>query len=176
MIATRSLPVPALAVAVLAAAILTLAGCEKFVTGEEAQSVPVSENESGGYGPVRLALAPDMSPVAINFHARHGDDPSELDKWNRYRATLSRNGQTVAIGLFNLNHTGTIDSPQGSTYLTQNMLTLNPSEPGDYELVITPTKPIEVKFYDTQVEVRRNVQQTDALRPDQITTERTQAQ
>lgn len=176
MIATRSLPVPALAAAVLAAAVLVMSGCEKFVTGEEVQSVPVSENADGGYGPVRLALAPDMSPVAINFHARHGDDPSELDKWNSYRATLSRNGQTVAIGLFNLNHTGTIDSPRGATYLAQNMLTLNPAEPGDYELVITPTKPIEVKFTDTQVEVRRNVQQTEALRPDQITTERTPAQ
>lgn len=176
MIATRNFPIPALAAAVLVAALSALTACEKFATGEEVQSVDVSENEDGGYGPVRLALTPEMSPVAINFHARHGDDPSELDKWNSYRANLSRNGQTVAVGLFNLNHTGTIDSPRGSTYLAQNMLTLNPREPGDYELVITPTKPIEVKFTDTQVEVRRNVQEPEVLRPDQITTERTPAQ
>jgi hypothetical protein len=167
MIATRSFLIPA-----LAAAALLMAGCEKLVTGEEVQSVAVSENESGGYGPVLLALTPEMSPVAINFHARHGDDPSELEKWNSYHATLSRNGRTVAIGMFNLNHTGTIDSPQGSRYLRQNMLILNPAEAGDYELVITPTKPAEMKLYDTQVKVRRNVQDSYAASLEQPAAQR----
>lgn len=162
MIASRKFLLPA-----LAAAVLAVVGCEKFVTGEAVQTLAVSENETGGYGPVVLALAPDMSPVAINFHARHGDDPAEFDKWNGYRATLTRNGQIVAIAMFNLNHTGSVDSPQGSRYLLQNMLTLNPGEAGDYELVIVPTKPIEVKLSETQVEVRRNVQDRYATNPEQ---------
>jgi len=160
----------------LAAALLVLAGCEKFVTGEVVQSVAVSEDETGGYGPVVLTLTPDMSPVAINFHAEHGDDPSELDKWNSYHATLSKDGQLVAAGQFNVNHSGSIDSPQGSRYLAQNMMTVRPSEAGDYELVITPTKPIEVKLSDTQVEVRRNVQETEVIYPSQPTTQRTLTQ
>lgn len=160
----------------LAAALLVLAGCEKFATGEAVQSVAVSENGAGGYGPVVLTLTPDMSPVAINFHAEHGDDPSELDKWNSYHATLSKDGQTVAIGQFNVNHSGSIDLPQGSRYIARNVMTLRPSEAGDYELVITPTKPIEVKLSDTQVEVRRNVQENEAIYPSQPTTERTPVQ
>ena len=62
MIATRNFPIPALATAMLVAALSALTGCEKFATGEEVQSVDVSENEDGGYGPVRLALTPDMRP------------------------------------------------------------------------------------------------------------------
>lgn len=151
----------------LAAAVLALAGCDKLATGEEVQTVAVSENETGGYGPMLLALTPEMSPVAINFHAQHGDDPSELGKWNSYRATLSRNGQAVAAGQFNLNHTGTTETPQGARYLVQHMLMVRPSETGDYELVVTPTKPIEMKLYDTRVEVRRNVRDPNALHPDQ---------
>lgn len=167
MTATRNFIIPA-----LAAAALVMAGCEKIVTGEAVQTIAVSENETGGYGPVTLALTPEMSPAAINFHARHGDDPAEFDKWNSYRATLSKGGQVVAAGQFNLNHTGSIDSPQGSRYLLQNMLTLNPAEAGDYELVIIPTKPAEMKLYDTQVEVRRNVQDSYATPPEQPATQR----
>lgn len=161
---------------VLAAAALAVAGCERIVTGEAVQTLAVSENEAGGYGPVTLTLSPEMAPVAINFHARHGDDPSEFDKWNGYRATLSRNGQAVVSGQFNLNHTGSVDSPQGSRYLLQNMLMLNPGEAGDYELVITPTKPAEMKLYETQVEVRRNVQDSYAVYPEQPATQRTLSQ
>lgn len=152
MIAIRNFLFPA-----LMAAALAMAGCDEIVTGEETQSFPVSENDTGGYGPILLALTPDMAPVAINFRAEHGDDPAELGKWNSYRTTLSMNGQEVATGQFNVNHTGSIDSPQGSPYLVQNMLTVYPAEAGDYELVITPAKPVEVNLSDTRVEVRRNV-------------------
>ena len=171
MIAIRNVLIPA-----LLAAALALAGCDEVVTGEQVHAFPVGENDMGGYGPILLQLTPDMSPVAINFRARHGDDPAEFDKWNSYRATLSKDGQVVAIGQFNVNHTGSIDSPQGSRYLAQNMMTLNPSEAGDYELIITPAKSSEVKLTDTQVEVRRNVQETQAIYPSQPTTERTLAQ
>jgi hypothetical protein len=37
------------------------------------------------------------------------------------------------------------------------MLTAWPREAGDYDLVISPTKPVEVRLMDTQVVVRRNV-------------------
>lgn len=159
MIAIRNFLIP-----VLVAAALVMAGCDEIVTGEKAQSLPVSENDAGGYGPILLTLTPEMAPVAINFRAQHGDDPAELGRWNTYRATLSKDGQEVAAGQFNINHTGTIDSPQGSPYLVHNMLTVQPSVAGDYELVITPTKPVEVKLSDTRVEVRRNVRDDDAPR------------
>lgn len=148
----------------LLAAVLAMTGCDEIVTGERAQSVDVSENDAGGYGPIFLALTPDMAPVAINFRAEHGDDPAEIGKWNSYRATLSMNGQEIAAGQFNINHTGSIDSPQGSHYLVQNMLTVHPGEAGDYTLSITPTKPVEVTLTGTRVEVRRNVRNNDALR------------
>jgi hypothetical protein len=70
MIANRSFLIPA-----LLAAVLAMTACEEIFTGEAVQSMNVSENGEGGYGPVRLALTPEMSPVAINFRARHGDDP-----------------------------------------------------------------------------------------------------
>ena len=89
----------------LLASVLAMTGCDEIVTGEKAQSVAVSENDAGGYGPILLALTPDMAPVAINFRAEHGDDPAELGKWNSYRATLSLDGQQVAAGQFNINHT-----------------------------------------------------------------------
>lgn len=159
MIAIRSLLIPT-----LMAAALAMAGCDELATGEKLQSVSVSENEAGGYGPVLLALTPEMSPVAINFRAEHGDDPAEIGKWNAYRAALSKDGQEVASGQFNLNRTGTTDAPQGAPYLLHNMLTVRPSEAGDYELVITPIKPVEVRLTATQIEVRRNVRSDDALR------------
>lgn len=159
MIAIRSLLIPT-----LMAAALAMAGCDELATGEKLQSVSVSENEAGGYGPVLLALTPEMSPVAINFRAEHGDDPAEIGKWNAYRAALSKDGQEVASGQFNINRTGTTDAPQGAPYLLHNMLTVRPSEAGDYELVITPIKPVEVRLTATQIEVRRNVRSDDALR------------
>lgn len=148
----------------LLAGALTITACEKIVTGEKAQSIAVSESDTGGYGPVTLSLTPDMAPVAINFRAEHGDDPAEVGKWNSFRATVSLDGQRVAAGQFNINHTGSIDSPQGSPYLIENMLTVYPAEAGDYELTITPTKPVEVKLSGTRVEVRRNVQDSNASR------------
>lgn len=159
MIAIRNVLIPA-----LLAAALALAGCDEVVTGEQVHAFPVGENDMGGYGPILLQLTPDMSPVAINFRARHGDDPAEFDKWNSYRATLSKDGQEIVAGQFNVNHTGSVDSPQGAPYLIRNVLTVHPDEAGEYELTITPTKPVEVRLSDTQVEVRRNVRNGDALR------------
>lgn len=153
MVAVRHFLIPP-----LVAAALLAAGCEEIVTGEHVQGVEVAENADGGYDPVTLTLAPEMAPVAINFRAEHGVDTSEVDKWNTYRATLARNGATVASGQFNVNYSGTVDSPQGAPYLIVHMLTVYPDESGDYQLTITPSKPVEVRLSRTRVEVRRNVQ------------------
>lgn len=159
MFAIRDFLIPSLVTAAL-----VMSGCDGLTTGDKVQSIPVKENGTGGYGPVTLTLSPDMSPVAINFRAEHGDDPAEIGKWNAYRATLSKDGQDIATGQFNINHTGTLDSPQGSPYLLRNMLTAWPHEAGHYELNISPTKPVEVKLSDARVEVRRNVRGDDNLR------------
>ena len=159
MFAIRHFLIPALVTAAL-----VMSGCDGLTTGDKVQSIPVKENDAGGYGPITLALTPEMSPVAINFRAEHGDDPAEIGKWNAYRATLSKDGQAVARGEFTLNHTGTPDTPQGSPYLLRNMLTAWPREAGNYTLDILPTKPVEVTLSDTRVEVRRNVRGDDNLR------------
>ena len=159
MFAIRDFRIPFLLTAVLA-----MAGCDGLTTGDKVQSIPVKENATGGYGPVTLDLSPDMAPVAINFRAEHGDDPAEIGKWNAYRATLSKDGQAIASGEFTINHTGTPDTPQGSPYLLRNMLTAWPREAGNYELAISPTKPVEVRLSDARVEVRRNVRGDDNLR------------
>jgi hypothetical protein len=70
-----------------------------------------------------------MAPVAINFRARHGDDPAEVGKWNSYHAALSKDGLAVASGTFNINNTGTQDTPEGAPYLLRNMLTAWPARP-----------------------------------------------
>ena len=142
----------------LMAALSIMAGCDGIVTGEHAQTIPLSENADGGYGPIGFSLTSDMTPVAINFRTQHGDDPSELGKWNAYRATLSQDGREIASSQFNINHTGLPDVPSGAPSLVRTLMTLQPTGPGDYELSITPTKTVEVKLTGTQIEVRRNVQ------------------
>lgn len=152
----------------VAALLIALGGCEGIMTGEEVETLPLTENSDGGYGPVTITLMPDMSPIALNFRAEHGSDPSELNHWNSYLATLSRDGREVAAGEFNINHTGSEDSPMGAPYIMRTMLTAWPEQPGDYTLTITPTKPVEVKLMRTQIELRRNVRNHDSnIRSDQ---------
>ncbi len=119
----------------------SLMGCEGAVTGEREKVIPLTADESGAYGPAVITLSPDMSPIAINFKAQHGDDPAEIGKWNSYHATLSRNAAVVADAVFNINHTGTPDTPMGATYVTQTMFRVMSSEAGDYELRIVRRSP-----------------------------------
>lgn len=142
--------------ALLAAYVLT--GCEGTTTGEREFQIPVAASEDGNYGPVLIQLSPDMSPVAINFKAQHGEDPAEIGKWNSYQASLSRSGSVVASGVFNINHTGTPDTPMGATYVIQTMLKVVSPEAGEYELRVTPVKPVEVRLTQTEIEVRKNIQ------------------
>jgi hypothetical protein len=68
----------------------------------------------------------------------------------------------VASGSFNINHSGTIDSPMGATYVTQTMLKVMSPETGEYELHILPLKPVEVTLTHTEIEVRKNIQTAPA--------------
>lgn len=146
------------------AATLLAAGCDAIFTGENLVSIPVTANDAGGYGPVALTLTPDMAPVAINFRAEHGSDPAELGQWNTYRAVLAKNGVEVATGQFNLNQTGTSETPQGAPYLVANMLVFHPAGAGEYQLRVTPTKPVAVRLSGAEVQVRRNVRESGTLR------------
>lgn len=143
-------------------AALAMSGCDEIVTGEPVDSIAVSENAAGGYGPVTFMLTPDMAPVAINFRAEHGADPAEVGKWNSYRAVLSHDGQPLAEGVFNVNHTGTVDSPRGAPYLVAHVLTVYPPGAGEYALTITPTRPPEVTLRSAEIELRRNVRDSHA--------------
>lgn len=146
----------------VAALLVALGGCDGLMTGEEVETLPLTENSASGYEPVTITLTPEMSPVALNFRAEHGSDPSEVNRWNSYLATLSRDGREVASGQFNINHTGSEDAPMGASYIMRTMLTAWPEQAGEYTLTITPTKMVEVKLLRTQIEVRRNVRGDEA--------------
>lgn len=141
----------------LALLAFAMAGCDNMMSGTLVQTLPLSANEGGGYVPVTIALTQDMSPALLSFRAQHGDDPNEIGKWNSYHVTLSRYGVVLKDATFNINHTGSIDSPMGATFVNQPMIKINPPESGDYELRIAPSKPLEVKLSKVEVEVRKNV-------------------
>lgn len=149
----------------LLAAFVALAGCDGIATGEQAGTIPLNANTAGGFEPVAIQLTPEMSPVAFNFRAEHGDDPAEVGKWNSYRATLSRDGQPVASSPFSINHTGSPDAPAGAPYMVQNLFTVWPETTGVYTLEIVPAGPVEVTLTHADIELRRNVRGDDNLRP-----------
>ena len=139
---------------------LWLTGCDGLMTGEQVQTQALVLHEQDGYAPLVLNLSPDMSPVAINFRAEHGDDPAELGKWNSYHVTLSLHGAVMAENDFSINHSGSIDSPMGATYVAHTILRSNLTEAGAYTLRIVPIKPVEVTLTRAEIEVRRQVQNT----------------
>jgi hypothetical protein len=144
------------------AAALLLVGCDGATTGVLVESVAVEAQADGGYGPLRLQLAPDMSPLALNLRAEHDAVAHEIGKWNSYRATLNRAGATVASGDFNINNTATPDN-LNAPFAVQTMLIVRPAEGGEYELTIRPLRPVAVALRNVRVEVRRNVQEPHAL-------------
>lgn len=141
-----------------------LAGCDGVATGEKAVSIDVAQAADGGYGPIKLALTPQMSPVAVNLRAEHGINAADAGKWNSYLATLSFNGREVAASKFNINYSGSAEGQPGAPYILQNMLTARVAEAGDYELTVVPVKPIAVKLSNVRVEIRRNVEGNANLR------------
>jgi hypothetical protein len=137
---------------------LLLGACESLFTGETVANVPLEADADGGFKPVTFDLSADMSPVALNFHAELGNRPDESGKWNRYRATLRRAGQTVASAEFSINYTGTPDLPPANPSHVATMLVLRAAEGGQHELSIRPLKAGEVTLQNVRLEVRRNVQ------------------
>ncbi|HEX4857999.1 MAG TPA: hypothetical protein VFV17_03200 [Usitatibacteraceae bacterium] len=143
---------------------LALAACDGLITGEKALSLPVEVNAQGGYGPLRLALTPDQSPVALNLRAEHAVNIADQVKWNSYIATLTFNGREVAAGKFTINYQGGPEGQPGAPQILQNMLTARVAEAGDYELVVAPIKPIEVKLSNVRIEMRAKVEGNANLR------------
>jgi hypothetical protein len=135
-----------------------LFGCEGTSTGTKAESITLQSDGKGGYAPVKIKLTPDMSPVALNFRAEHGINASEFGKWNRYKATIGQNGTVLSSGEFNFNYTGTADSQPGSASQVQTMMMFTFNETGEFDLTITPVKPIEVVVSNAKAEVRKNIQ------------------
>ncbi len=144
------------------ALLLLLLGCDGLVTGEKVFSQAVTENAQGevkgGYGPITLALTPDMTPVALNLRVEHGIDGNLAGKWNHYLATLSFKGREVAASKFQINYSGNADGQAGVPYILQNMLTARVAEAGDYVLTIMPIKANDIKLTSVRVEMRRNVE------------------
>ena len=140
--------------AVLVAAVLP--GCDGLFTGDAVTRFPLVTNGRGGYSPVRLALGPEMNPVALNLHARTSANSAEAGKWNTYRAILSKAGSPVAEQSFHVNNTSTTDSPTAQT-ISRTMMVVNVSEVADYELVIDATGPLAVTLEEAQLELRKNV-------------------
>jgi hypothetical protein len=144
-------------VAGLVASAAVLLGCEGAVTGTKAESIVLTSDGSGGYAPVKIKLSPEMSPVALNFRGEHGIDASLSGKWNRYRATLAKDGIVLSTGEFNFNYTGGSDGQAGAPYQVQTMMMFTFNETGEFELTIKPIKSVDVPVRDARAEVRRNI-------------------
>lgn len=141
--------------AAVAAALLSLVACEGVVTGQQASVQPLSQNDDGSFAPVRLNLAPDMNPVAINFKGMTIAHPNDSARWNAYVANLTRDGAPVASSSFNINNPGTRDNDHGGPF-AQTLFFVTIPDAGEYELTIGVSKPKEITIQEPSVEVRRN--------------------
>ncbi len=146
---------------VLAAGVL--GGCEGITTGTEVANAPLQAAESGdkgAYAPVKFTLSADMNPLAFNLRADFSLDATEFGKSNSYRAVLTQNGATVASRNINVNHPQS--SPQGEapppSASVHTLFYVDVPGSGEYELTITPTKPVVITLKEPRVDVRRNVQ------------------
>lgn len=146
---------------VLAAGVL--GGCEGVTTGTEVANVPLQAAESGdkgAYAPVKFTLSAEMNPLAFNLRADFSLDAMEFGKWNSYRAVLTQNGTTVASRNINVNHPQS--SPQGEapppSGTVHTLFYVDVPGSGEYELTVTPTKPVVITLKEPRVDVRRNVQ------------------
>jgi hypothetical protein len=131
------------------------AACDGLFTGEQVARFPLQAG-SGGYAPITLSLGPQMNPVALNFAAGYAASATEAGKWNRYRATLSRDGKTVASAEFTINNTSDPNSPNAQV-LSKTMLIVDVTEVADYSLAIEGVGVLAVTLESPQVELRRNI-------------------
>ena len=111
-----------LGLALACAAAVFLAACEGLFTGARESIHPLTQQQDGGFAPVRITLDPEMNPIAFNLKGATLDSPSEAGRWNAYRATLLSDGAAVATGQFNVNNTGTDQMPQGGAFATTMLI------------------------------------------------------
>jgi len=136
--------------------LLTLSACDGLFTGTQVVRFPL-QALPGGYAPVKLALGPDMNPIALNFAAEYTVNPAESGKWNSYTAVLSLNGKAVAAAPFNINNSNSQDAPSGAPAVAHTMLIVEVAETGDYELRVTLNGPQQITLNKANVELRRNI-------------------
>ena len=138
-------------------AVLLLAACDAFVTGEKVVSFDLKPQADGGYAPITLTLGPEMNPVALNLRAELPGSGGTPGAWNEYAAVLTYQGLPVMNQAFNVNDTSTRDNVPGQPFIARNMMTVNVKETGDYTLTITATKKPVVELMKPQLELRKNI-------------------
>lgn len=136
---------------------LLLASCDGLFGGTQVVRFPLLANPQGGYAPVKLALGPEMNPIALNFAAGYAVNPAESGKWNSYSAVLTRDGQIVGATSFNINNTSTPDAPAGAPGVGYTMMVIEVGKVADYELSIAATAPPQITLNDPHLELRRNI-------------------
>lgn len=136
---------------------LLLAACDGLFTGTQVVRFPLQANAAGGFAPIKLALGPEMNPIALNFAAEYTINPAEAGKWNSYVAVLSYNGQDIASNRFNVNNGNSPDAPTGAASVAHTMLVVEAAQTGDYELRITAAAPPAITLTQPNVELRRNI-------------------
>ena len=126
-------------------------------SGTQVVRFPLEARPQGGYAPVRLALGPEMNPIALNFAAEYTVNPAESGKWNSYSAVLTRNGQIVGATSFTINNPTTPDAPVGAPGVAHSLMVIEVSTVGDYELSIGATAPAQITLNKPNLELRRNI-------------------
>lgn len=150
-----------LAIAAFAlASVLSLAGCEGWIGGEEVARIPLQSKADGGYAPVRILLKADMSPVAFTLLADFAwGKREEHGRWNTYRVTLRGGNDVIKTEEFhvNSNEAPPVASSTPPSSLVQPMLRVDIPADGEYEIEIAAVKPAEVTLEAAQLGVRMHV-------------------
>lgn len=141
------------------AALLLLAACEGLIGGEELMRVPLQATPAG-FAPVRVALKPEMNPVAVNLHADFAWGKSEeAGQWSAYRAELRRDGQVIASREVQVNspEKPNVSASAPPSSLQQPLLHVDVPAEGEYEVLITATRPVAVTLNSPELVVRIKV-------------------
>ncbi len=140
--------------------VLSLAGCEGWIGGEEVARIPLQRTAEGGYAPVRILLRPDMSPVAFTLLADFAwGKREEHGRWNTYRVTLRSGNDVIKAEEFHVNSTEAppVASSSPPSSLVQPMLLVAIPAEGEYEIEIGVIKPVEVTLEAAHLGVRMRV-------------------
>jgi hypothetical protein len=133
-----------------------LAACDAFVTGEQVARFPMTMKD-GGAATVKVALGPDMNPVALNFRAEYPQASQSGGKFNNYSAVLKLGDKEISRNQFTVSGIGNQEATSATPYAQSQIMVVQATEIGDYELTITPTKPLEVPLGKLEVELRKNI-------------------